>query len=160
MGPNFSTCSGLGWVVLGQSVDGLGWIGSHKMDTWTTLVCFQKCRQGWPLQSVDVKRCFSMTVCRSAVKTWWTFSPIPCSAYCPSTCTTSSSTCSSGTGCSSYLQPAFSGAQSSFIRWKIKTCRTQTLRFLNNANKCPRSINERRFMLKYCDTVTVHDISR
>ena len=29
---------GLGWVVLGQSADGLGWIGSHKMDPWTTLV--------------------------------------------------------------------------------------------------------------------------
>jgi len=24
---------------LGQSADGLGWIGSHKMDPWTTLVC-------------------------------------------------------------------------------------------------------------------------
>ena len=30
--PNFSTCSGLG-----QSADGLGWIGSHKMDPWTVL---------------------------------------------------------------------------------------------------------------------------
>jgi len=28
----------LGWVELGQSADGLGWIGSHKMDPWTTLV--------------------------------------------------------------------------------------------------------------------------
>jgi len=27
------TCSGLG-----QSVDGLGWIGSYKMDRWTTLL--------------------------------------------------------------------------------------------------------------------------
>jgi len=27
----------LGWVGLGQSADGLGWIGSHKMDPWTTL---------------------------------------------------------------------------------------------------------------------------
>jgi len=26
-----------GWVGLGQSNDGLGWIGSHKMDPWTTL---------------------------------------------------------------------------------------------------------------------------
>jgi len=25
------------WVGLGQSADGLGWIGSHKMDPWTTL---------------------------------------------------------------------------------------------------------------------------
>jgi len=33
LGPNFST-----WVGLGQSADGLGWIGSHKMDPWTTLV--------------------------------------------------------------------------------------------------------------------------
>jgi len=38
LGPNFSTYSGLGWVGLGQSVDGLGWIGSHKMDPRTTLV--------------------------------------------------------------------------------------------------------------------------
>jgi len=28
----------LGWVGLGQSADGLGWIGSHKTDPWTTLV--------------------------------------------------------------------------------------------------------------------------
>ena len=28
---------GFGWVGLGQSADGLGWIGSHKMDPWTTL---------------------------------------------------------------------------------------------------------------------------
>ena len=27
----------MGWVGLGQSADGLGWIGSHKMDPWTTL---------------------------------------------------------------------------------------------------------------------------
>jgi len=27
----------LGWVGLGQLADGLGWIGSHKMDPWTTL---------------------------------------------------------------------------------------------------------------------------
>jgi len=43
----FVSCIGLGrvgsiffhlrWVVLGQSADGLGWIGSHKMDQWTTL---------------------------------------------------------------------------------------------------------------------------
>jgi len=26
----------VGWVVLGQSADGLGWIGSHKIDPWTT----------------------------------------------------------------------------------------------------------------------------
>ena len=31
----------VGWVGLGQSGDGLGWIGSHKMDPWTTL------RQTW-----------------------------------------------------------------------------------------------------------------
>jgi len=37
LGPDFSTCSGLGWVALGQSGDGLSWIGSHKMDPWTTL---------------------------------------------------------------------------------------------------------------------------
>jgi len=29
----------LGWVGLGQSADGLGSIGSHKMDPWTTLIC-------------------------------------------------------------------------------------------------------------------------
>jgi len=29
---------GLGWVGLGQLAGGLGWIGSHKMDPWTTLV--------------------------------------------------------------------------------------------------------------------------
>ena len=28
----------LGWVGLGQSADGLGWIGSHKIDPWTTLL--------------------------------------------------------------------------------------------------------------------------
>jgi len=28
----------VGWVGLGQSADGLGWIGSHKMDPWTTLI--------------------------------------------------------------------------------------------------------------------------
>ena len=27
----------VGWVGWGQSADGLGWIGSHKMDPWTTL---------------------------------------------------------------------------------------------------------------------------
>jgi len=26
----------VGWVGLGKSADGLGWIGSHKMDPWTT----------------------------------------------------------------------------------------------------------------------------
>ena len=25
------------WIGSGQSADGLGWIGSHKMDPWTTL---------------------------------------------------------------------------------------------------------------------------
>jgi len=30
--------SQLGWGGLGQPVDGLGWIGSHKMDPWTTLI--------------------------------------------------------------------------------------------------------------------------
>jgi len=33
----------LGWVGLGQSADGLGWIGSHKMDPWTTLVQLSLC---------------------------------------------------------------------------------------------------------------------
>jgi len=28
----------MGWVGSGRSADGLGWIGSHKMDPWTTLV--------------------------------------------------------------------------------------------------------------------------
>jgi len=27
----------VGWVGLGQSSDGLGWIRSHKKDPWTTL---------------------------------------------------------------------------------------------------------------------------
>ena len=44
LGPNFSSSSGLGWIGLGQSDDRLGWIGSHKMDPWTTLVQ----RQGRP----------------------------------------------------------------------------------------------------------------
>ena len=29
----------MGWVGLGQSADGLSWIGSHKMDPWTTVMC-------------------------------------------------------------------------------------------------------------------------
>jgi len=33
LGANFSTFNGLD-----QSADGLGWIGSHKMDLWTTLI--------------------------------------------------------------------------------------------------------------------------
>ena len=32
----------MGRVGLGQSADGLGWIGSHKMDPWTTLLCVKK----------------------------------------------------------------------------------------------------------------------
>jgi len=43
LGPNFSTCSGLGWVGLSQSADGMGWIGSHKMDPWTTPVDIASC---------------------------------------------------------------------------------------------------------------------
>jgi len=39
------------WVGLGQSADGLGWIGSHKMDPWTTLIrCLHftaACTNGW-----------------------------------------------------------------------------------------------------------------
>ena len=27
-----------GWVGLGESADGLGWIGSHKVDPWTTVM--------------------------------------------------------------------------------------------------------------------------
>jgi len=37
LGPDFSTCSDLGRVGLSQSADGLGWIGSHKMDPWTLM---------------------------------------------------------------------------------------------------------------------------
>ena len=33
----------LGWVKLGRSADGLGWIGLHKMDPWTILAASQ-CR--------------------------------------------------------------------------------------------------------------------
>ena len=33
----------VGWVELGQSADGLGWIGSHKMDRQTTLFCTVSC---------------------------------------------------------------------------------------------------------------------
>ena len=34
----FFSCIGhLGFVGLDQSADGLGWIGSHDMDLWTTL---------------------------------------------------------------------------------------------------------------------------
>jgi len=39
LGPNFSTCSGLGWVGLGQSAD--AWVGLDrvtKMGPGTTLV--------------------------------------------------------------------------------------------------------------------------
>jgi len=36
LGPIFSLI--VGWVGLGQSADGMGWVGSHKMDPWTTLV--------------------------------------------------------------------------------------------------------------------------
>jgi len=32
------SCTGSGRVGLGQSADGLGWIGSHKMDPWTSLL--------------------------------------------------------------------------------------------------------------------------
>jgi len=35
LGPIFSLV--VGWVGLCQSVDGLGWIGSHKVDPRTTL---------------------------------------------------------------------------------------------------------------------------
>jgi len=35
LGPNFSLV--VGWVGLGQSADGLGWVGSHKMDPGTNL---------------------------------------------------------------------------------------------------------------------------
>jgi len=35
LGPIFSLV--LGWAGLSQSADGLRWIGSHKMDPWTTL---------------------------------------------------------------------------------------------------------------------------
>ena len=37
VGSNFFTCSGLGWVGLGQLADGLAWVGSHRMDPWATL---------------------------------------------------------------------------------------------------------------------------
>jgi len=52
---------GLGWVGLGQSADGLGWIGSHKMDPWTTLsrvreniyiFNFIKINSKWPLNGL------------------------------------------------------------------------------------------------------------
>jgi len=36
MSPNFPTSSELG-LGLDPLADGLGWIGSHKMDPWTTL---------------------------------------------------------------------------------------------------------------------------
>jgi len=36
LGPNFPLV--VGWIGLGPSADGLGWIGSHKMDPWTTLL--------------------------------------------------------------------------------------------------------------------------
>jgi len=33
----------VGWVGLGQLADRLGWVGSHKMDPWTTLDCTTRC---------------------------------------------------------------------------------------------------------------------
>jgi len=27
----------VGWIGLGQSANGLGWVVSHKMDPWTTM---------------------------------------------------------------------------------------------------------------------------
>ena len=37
LGQHFSICDRLGRVGLGNSVDGFGWVGSRKMDPWTTL---------------------------------------------------------------------------------------------------------------------------
>jgi len=39
VGSNFFSLV-VGWVGLGQSADGLGWVGLHKMDPWTTVVDF------------------------------------------------------------------------------------------------------------------------
>jgi len=55
-GPNFPLV--MGWVGLGQSADGLGWIGSHKMDPRTTLV--------WPSALVaDLVAVLQLCVCRA-----------------------------------------------------------------------------------------------
>ena len=44
LGPNFPACSGLGG--LGPLANGLDWIGSHKLEPWTTLLegQFRTCR--------------------------------------------------------------------------------------------------------------------
>ena len=47
--------------------------------------------------------------CRYEVRIWYTFSRTPSSVFCPSTSTTSSSTCFSGTGCCLSQQPVSSG---------------------------------------------------
>jgi len=40
---NLLVVHGLGFVGLGQSADGLGWIGSHRMDRWMSLVATRRC---------------------------------------------------------------------------------------------------------------------
>ena len=42
------------WVGLGQSADGLSWVGSHKMDLWTNLHCID-----WAWNRVPLRLHFS-----------------------------------------------------------------------------------------------------
>ena len=60
----------MSWVGLGQSADGLGWIGSHKMDQWTTLRCV-RCVADMPhrrrlrsasTEQLDVPTCRRLTI--------------------------------------------------------------------------------------------------
>ena len=45
LGRDFSVFGGFGLVGLGQSADVLGWIGSNKMDQWTTLTNSGQCHR-------------------------------------------------------------------------------------------------------------------
>ena len=46
----------LGWVGLGQSADAFGWVGSHKMDPWTTLD--QPVKRGCCQSEYSLDTCF------------------------------------------------------------------------------------------------------
>jgi len=66
----------LGWVVLGPPVDGLGWIGSHKMDPWTTLRQIVYCsiaRRFWELSgqaSIEtLDHHFTINICSREIYT-------------------------------------------------------------------------------------------
>ena len=46
----------VGFVGLGQSADGFGWVGSHKMDPWTTLGQSEDSRAGTRRQTETAYR--------------------------------------------------------------------------------------------------------